>query len=58
MAIRFQPMETEVTVKGQEANEKMVISLLRCLIIRINRVELQLAHLTGEEIDEDDGEKL
>jgi hypothetical protein len=55
MAIKFVPRSTKVSLEGQEAYEKMVLSLLKCAINGLNRVELQLEKITDEEIDQDDG---
>lgn len=58
MAIRFVPDDKGVVLEGQEAFEKQSLSLLKCLINKVNRVELQLEKLTEESIDQDDGDIL
>jgi hypothetical protein len=56
MAIRFIPSSKNVILEGRDAHDKEVISLLKCLINRVNRVEKQLEILTEDEIDTDDGD--
>ena len=58
MAIKFIPSNRKVTIEGGEVHEKAVLSLLRCLVNKVNRVELQLEKLTEEPIDSDDGDIL
>ena len=55
MAIKFIPSNQEVTLAGQEEHQKALLSLLRCAINGLNRVEKQLEKLTDESIDDDEG---
>jgi hypothetical protein len=56
MAIKFIPEDKGVIIEGRELQDKLVLDMLKCLVNKMNRVELQLEKLTGEEIDCDDGD--
>ena len=53
MAIKFIPEDKGVTVEGNEAYDQQVLALLKCMVNKLNRLELQLEHLTDEQIDRD-----
>lgn len=54
MAIKFIPDDTSVSLEGQEQYEATVLSLLKCTVEKLHRVEKQLEKITDEEIDQDE----
>ena len=55
MAIKFKPLSNEVKVVGQEAHQAQLLSLMRCILNEVNKVQKQLEKITDQEIDHDDG---
>ena len=53
MAIKFIPEDKGVNIEGRDAYDQQVLSLLKCMVNKLNRLELQLEHLTDEQIDRD-----
>jgi hypothetical protein len=58
MAIKFVPSDKGVKLEDRDGHDKQVLSLLKYLANKLNRLELQLEKLTDQEIDPDDGDIL
>lgn len=58
MTIKFIPSDKGVILEEREQQDKLVLSMLRCIFNKLNRLELQLEFLTDEKIENGDGDIL